>query len=80
MGGGMDVDLKPGWLDTDRLYQEHVKPLERTHHGEYVGVSFDGRTVIGPTLLDVIGRSAATFGKGRSVVFRVGDKVVGRIR
>lgn len=66
--------------ESDDLYDQHVRPLEDRHRGEYVGVSVDGETVSGPTLIDVVRQSARTFGKGRSVVFRVGDKVVGRVR
>lgn len=66
--------------DTDRLYREHVKPLEADHQGEYVGVALDGRTVLRPTLLEAVRESVSRFGKGKSVVFRVGDKVVGRVR
>ncbi len=66
--------------ESDRLYDQYVKPIENRHRGEYVGVSLDGDTVIGSTLIGVIQQSSARFGKGKSVVFRVGDKVVGRVR
>ncbi len=72
-----------GEPEADRLYDQYVKPLESIHRGEYVGVSVDGKdgkTVIGATLIDVVRQTATAFGKGNGIVFRVGDKVVGRIR
>lgn len=69
-----------GEHEADRLYDQYVKPLESIHRGDYVGVSVDGKTVIGSTLIDVVRRTATAFGKGNGVVFRVGDKVVGRAR
>ena len=69
-----------GVQEADVLYERYVKPLERGHSGHYVGVSRDGKTVIGSTLIEVVRQAAAAFGKGNSVVFRVGDRVVGRVR
>jgi hypothetical protein len=78
--GGCAVTAKIDDQDFDRLYRQYVEPLENDHAGEYAGVSLDGRTVLRSTLLDAVQESVAQFGKGKSVVFRVGDKVVGRVR
>jgi hypothetical protein len=76
----MAVMAKIDGQDSDRLYLQYVEPLEDAHAGKYAGVSFDGRTVIRSTLIDTIQESVSQFGKGKSVVFRIGDKVVGRVR
>lgn len=69
----------PRKQDSDRLYDLYVKPLEKTHKGEYIGVSLKGQTVMGSRLLEVIKQSVDAFGKNNSVVFKVGDKVVGKL-
>jgi hypothetical protein len=66
--------------DSDRLYEQYGKPLESSHRGRYVGVSMDGEVVFASTLVDAVRRAVDTFGKDSSIVFRVGDKVVGRVR
>ena len=66
--------------DSDILYERYVRPLEPVHRGQYVGVARDGRTVLGHTLVDVVRQAATVFDKGNSVVFKVGDKAVGRVR
>jgi hypothetical protein len=63
----------------NKLYQQYVQPLEPDHKGQYVAVSFDGKTIIGADLLDVSKQAGATFGP-QNIVFKVGDKVVGRLR
>lgn len=75
----MANERTPSEHEADRLYDQYVKPLEPTHCGEYVGVSVDGKTVIGSTLIGVVQQAVTAFGKDNSVVFRVGDKVVGRV-
>jgi hypothetical protein len=44
----MDLD------DSDRLYDEYVKSLERDHWGMYVGVSAEGEVVLGATLVETV--------------------------
>jgi hypothetical protein len=70
----------PSRQEADRLYDEYVKPLEERHRGEYVGVSHRGEIVMASNLIDVVQQSVSAFGKGNSIAFRVGDRVVGRIR
>lgn len=66
--------------ESDRLYEEHVKPLEATHGGQYASVSFQGDVVLASTLLEAVQRGVKAFGKDSSIVFHVGNKVVGHIR
>jgi hypothetical protein len=70
----------PSQDETDRLYDQHVKPLEASHRGQYVAVSWQGDVVMASTLVEVAQAAVAAFGKGHSIAFRVGDRVVGRIR
>lgn len=76
----MSNEQAPGKDEADRLYEQYVKPLQRSHRGGYVGVSIDGKIVIGSTLIEVVRDATHAFGKGNSVIFRVGDKIVGRVR
>jgi hypothetical protein len=76
----MSRDHSPRKQDVDRLYERYVKPLELEHRGKYVGVSFQGGTVIGTTLLEALEQASDSFGKGNTIVFKVGERVVGRLR
>lgn len=64
----------------DKLYQEFVKPLETKDSGKYIAVSISGKTILGPTVLDVLTRATSNFGPGNSYVFQVGRKIVGKWR
>ena len=66
--------------DADRLYEQHVQPLENVHRGKYVAVSLGGETILAPSLLEAVQRGSQAFGRGRNVVFKVGEKSVGKIR
>jgi hypothetical protein len=61
------------------LYEQFGRPLESAHTGEFVAITPDGRTLLGPTLVGTVEDAAATFGPG-SFVFKVGDVVVGAWR
>ena len=63
----------------DRLYEEYGKPLEAEHWGEFVAISSDGRVLIGATLRDVVREAKDVLGPG-NFVFKIGPRVVGRIR
>ncbi|HET8626248.1 MAG TPA: hypothetical protein VFL91_02455 [Thermomicrobiales bacterium] len=65
--------------EADRLYEQFGKPLEARHAGRYVAISRDGRTIVGPTLLDVVRQARTAFGPG-SYAFKVGERAVGRWR
>jgi len=60
--------------EADRLYEAYVKPLERDHHGQYVAVAADGRTVVGPSELEVVKEAVERFGRG-SVVYKLGEAI-----
>ena len=66
--------------DADRLYEQHVQPLENAHRGKYVAVSLGGETILAPNLLEAVQLGSEAFGRGRNVVFKVGEKSVGKIR
>lgn len=59
----------------DHLYEKFGKPLEADHEGEYVAISPEGKTILGPTLIEVAHKS----GPG-SFLFKVGPKAVGKWR
>jgi hypothetical protein len=63
----------------DELYETYGKPLEAEHRGEFLAVSADGRTVIGPTLRDVASRATESFGPG-NFLYRIGEPAVGKWR
>jgi hypothetical protein len=62
-----------------RLYERYGKPLESEHRGEYVAIAPDGRTVLAPTLLEVVQRATTILGPGNHV-FKVGERTVGKWR
>ncbi len=64
--------------DMDRVYQQYVKPLEQAHTGEYALVTPDGRTTLAPTLLEIAQLAHQAPSKD-NCIFKVGDKVIGRI-
>lgn len=65
--------------ESDQLYEQYGKPLERDHEGDYLAIAPDGRTLMGHTLLDVAQRAKEAFGPG-SFLFKIGPKAVGKWR
>ena len=65
--------------DSDRLYDQYVRPLEGSHRGKYVAVSMNGEIELAPTLIEVAMQAVARFGKDNSIAFRVGHTVVGHV-
>jgi hypothetical protein len=63
----------------DGLYERHAKPLEADYWGEYVAVSIDGQTFLGSTVLEVAQAARTAVGPGNAI-FKVGERVVGKIR
>lgn len=63
----------------NRLYANYGEPLERQHWGEYLAIAPDGRTLLGASSREVLQRATDEFGKG-NFIFRIGDRVLGRIR
>jgi hypothetical protein len=70
----------PRKQDSDRLYERYVKPLENEHRGEYATVNLSGQTLIAPTLLEAIQQADDRFGQDQTITFKIGAKVVGKIR
>ena len=62
-----------------RLYELYGKPFEAQHWGEYVTITPDGRTVLAPTLLEVVQQAASALGADNHV-FKVGERTVGKWR
>lgn len=62
----------------DRLYTNHVAPLEQEHRGEYAAVAPDGRLMRGKTSYEVSLPASEAFGRG-NFVFKIGDRVLGRL-
>ena len=65
--------------EAERLYQQHGRPLEAEHRGEYLAISPEGKTLLGPTLLEVLKQAREAFGPG-NFVFKVGQRAVGKWR
>jgi hypothetical protein len=61
------------------LYEHYGKPLEKEHKGEYVAVSTKGKTLLGTSLMEVVSKALAQFGKG-NFVFKIGSRAVGSFR
>ena len=64
--------------EMDAVYDRYARPMEEEHWGEFVAVSPDGRTLLGPAARDVTLAAKEAFGTG-SYVFRIGPRVVGRL-
>lgn len=71
-------DLKKLEQVSDKLYKKYGEPLEKEHKGEYLAVSFQGKTFLGNNLYEVVKRASDTFGPANSIVFKVGQKFVGK--
>jgi len=76
-GGSAVFDENEGKEVGDRLYDEFARPLEQEHYGEFIAITRDGRTLLGPSLLDVALRAKDTFGE-RTFLFKIGPKSVWR--
>lgn len=63
---------------SDKLYEKHGIPMEKDHKGEYLAVSFKGQTLLGQSLYEIVKKAADTFGPANSIVFKVGQKFVGK--
>ena len=64
--------------EADRLYEQYGKLLEEEHWGEFVAISKDGRTLLGPTVRDVLREAEEAFGPG-NYMFKLGPRAVGRL-
>jgi hypothetical protein len=59
----------------DALYEQHGKPLEQSHRGQYIVIAADGRFVVAPTLVAAAQKAEAQLGRGH-FVFKLGDRSV----
>lgn len=62
----------------EELYQRFVKPLEHKHRNQYAAVSPEGKTIFGSTVINVLRQAKTDFGEVTPLVFKVGQKVVGK--
>lgn len=67
----MKVPQDPKKLEqlSDKLYKKYGKPLENEHTGEYLAVSFQGKTFLGNNLYEVVKRASDTFGRANAIVY-----------
>jgi hypothetical protein len=75
----MSTDQTPSAGIADRIYDQHVRPLEPAHMGEYALVTADGHVVLTPTLIEAAWRAAQAPNK-KNFIFKVGTKAVGKLR
>ena len=57
-----------------RLYDQYGKPLEEDHKGEYVAITNEGQTILGPDPDEVLRQAVAAFGSGNFALAKVGEK------
>jgi hypothetical protein len=62
---------------SDALYEQYAKPLEKTHRGKYIAISQDGKTLIADTVFDLMQRAKTTLGPG-NFIFKIGERAVGK--
>jgi hypothetical protein len=48
---------------SDQLYAQYVKPLEREHSGKFIAVAKDGRTVLASDLLTLADEAVEQLGR-----------------
>ena len=65
--------------EAHRVYDQHVKPVEEAHEGEYALVTPDGQVMFAPTLVDImkLGQERAS---RDNFIFKVGDVALGKVR
>ena len=61
-----------------RLYKKYGKPLEADHTGEFIAISYDGRTIIGADGGQVLRQAVRDLGSANFVLARVGHPTYGR--
>jgi len=59
-------------------YAKHGKCFEAEHNGEFLAISSEGKTILGPTLVDVADRASERFGPA-TFFYRVGQRAVFRL-
>ncbi len=64
----------------DQLYERHGKTLEATHRGQFVAISLQGETIVGPNDLGVLQQALARFGRGNFAFRRIGYRTLGKWR
>ncbi len=60
------------------LYEQYGKPLEKAHTGQYVAISPEGQTIVGPAAGEVLCQAVDAFGSGNFALKRVGYRTFGR--
>lgn len=72
---------EPGNLErqSEELYRKYGKRFEPEHNGKYLVITPNGETVLGSSLLEVLGEATRRFGLG-NFAYKVGERAVGKIR
>jgi hypothetical protein len=76
----MIQEQAPSLQDSNRLYERYVRPLEPEHRGRYATVTLTGDVIVAQTLLEALQEAEDRFGQEPTVTFKIGAKVVGKIR
>ncbi len=64
----------------DQLYERYGKPMEATQRGQFVAISLQGETIVGPNDLEVLQQALARFGRGNFAFRRIGYRSLGKWR
>lgn len=75
----MASNQNPSLQDANKAYALYVKPLESKHKGKYVVVTPGGKTIFSPSLMEAV-EEARRISNANNFIFKVGDKVLGKIR
>jgi len=59
----------------NRIYDRHVKPLERAHQGEYALVTPNGEVIFAPTLLE-LADIAQRMANHENLLCKVGERAI----
>ena len=73
----MDMsEAKRVFDQTERLYEQHGKPLEAEHWGKYVAIHQDGKTIVDEYLDVVSQRAWAEWGESPASINKVGERQI----
>ncbi len=61
-----------------RLYEKYGKPLEADHIGEFIAISYEGRTILGTDDGQLLRQAVHDMGSGNFVLARIGETTYGQ--
>ena len=62
---------------SDELYEQYGKPLEKTHLGKYIAISPSGKTLIAGNILKIMQEAKKKLGPG-NFIFKIGERSAGK--